>query len=114
LNDAADFYDIAYPNLGGVFIDEVQRTIGKISEFPDAAPINNMRANQKESDRQISILSNLFHPLGLNQNISYCSPEKASLPLAQPSLVCHSVLCRYSIMEESLHNNLDTHLWKES
>jgi hypothetical protein len=39
LNDAADFYDIACPNLGSVFLDEVQRTIGKISEFPDAAPI---------------------------------------------------------------------------
>ena len=39
LNDAADFYDIACPNLGSVFIDEVQRTIGKISEFPDAAPV---------------------------------------------------------------------------
>jgi toxin ParE1/3/4 len=39
LNDAANFYDIACPNLGSVFIDEVQRAIGKISEFPEAAPI---------------------------------------------------------------------------
>jgi toxin ParE1/3/4 len=39
LNDAADFYDMACPNLGSVFIDEVERTIGKISEFPDAAPV---------------------------------------------------------------------------
>jgi hypothetical protein len=33
LNDAADFYDIACVNLGGIFIDEVQRTIKKVSEF---------------------------------------------------------------------------------
>jgi len=39
LNDAADFYDMACRTLGSVFIAEVQRTIGKISEFPDAAPI---------------------------------------------------------------------------
>ena len=39
LKDAADFYDMACQNLGGAFIDEVQRTIGKISEFPDAAPV---------------------------------------------------------------------------
>ena len=39
LNDAADFYDIACVNLGSVFIDEVQRTIKKISEFPEAAPV---------------------------------------------------------------------------
>jgi plasmid stabilization system protein ParE len=39
LNDAADFYDIACPNLGSAFIDEIQRTIEKISEFPDAAQV---------------------------------------------------------------------------
>ena len=39
LNDAADFYDIACVNLGSVFIDEVQRTIKNISEFPDVAPV---------------------------------------------------------------------------
>jgi hypothetical protein len=39
LNDAADFYDIACSSLGSVLIDEVQRIIEKISEFPDAAPV---------------------------------------------------------------------------
>jgi len=39
LNDAADFYDIACVNLGAVFIDEVQRTIKNISEFPDSAQV---------------------------------------------------------------------------
>jgi hypothetical protein len=39
INDAADFYDIARVNPGGVFIDEVQRTIKNISEFPEAAPV---------------------------------------------------------------------------
>jgi plasmid stabilization system protein ParE len=39
LNDAADFYDIAHVNLGTVFIDEVQRTIKTISEFPEAAQV---------------------------------------------------------------------------
>jgi hypothetical protein len=39
LNDAADFYDIACMNLGSVLIDEVQRTIKNISDFPNAAPV---------------------------------------------------------------------------
>jgi toxin ParE1/3/4 len=47
LNDAADFYDIACMNLGNVFIDEVQRTIKKISEFPEAAPIIRGQIRQK-------------------------------------------------------------------
>ena len=39
LNEAADFYDMACPNLGSVFVDEIQRAIGKISGFPEAAAL---------------------------------------------------------------------------
>jgi plasmid stabilization system protein ParE len=47
LNDAADFYDIACVNLGSAFIDEVQRTIKKISEFPEAAPVIRRQIRKK-------------------------------------------------------------------
>ena len=39
INEAADFYDLVDPGLGVVFVDEVQRAIESISEFPDAAPL---------------------------------------------------------------------------
>jgi hypothetical protein len=39
INEAADFYDIESPGLGSVFIDDIQRAIGRISEFPEAAPL---------------------------------------------------------------------------
>jgi hypothetical protein len=38
-HEAADFYDLESPGLGSVFIDEIQRTIESISQFPDAAPL---------------------------------------------------------------------------
>jgi len=31
LNEAADFYDLASSELGSLFIDEIQRTIGRIT-----------------------------------------------------------------------------------
>jgi plasmid stabilization system protein ParE len=39
INEAADFYDIESPGLGSAFIDEIQRAIKSISEFPEAAPL---------------------------------------------------------------------------
>jgi plasmid stabilization system protein ParE len=39
LNEAAEFYDLKNPGLGTVFIDEVQRGIEIISEFPEAFPL---------------------------------------------------------------------------
>jgi plasmid stabilization system protein ParE len=39
INEAADFYDIESPGLGSAFIDEIQRVITSISEFPEAAPL---------------------------------------------------------------------------
>lgn len=38
LNEAADFYELASPDLGRLLIDEIQRTVGRITEFPDSAP----------------------------------------------------------------------------
>jgi len=37
VNEAADFYDLEDPGLGSVFIDEVERAIESISQFPEAA-----------------------------------------------------------------------------
>ena len=39
LNEAADFYDLASPALSSLFIDEIQRTIGRITKFPESAPL---------------------------------------------------------------------------
>jgi plasmid stabilization system protein ParE len=47
INEAADFYDIESPGLGSVFIDEIQRAIGSISEFPDAAPLVRGRVRKR-------------------------------------------------------------------
>jgi len=39
INEAADFYEKESPGLGDVFIDDIQRAIARISEFPEAAPV---------------------------------------------------------------------------
>jgi toxin ParE1/3/4 len=39
INEAADFYDMKSTGLGTVFVDEIQRAIKNISEFPESAPI---------------------------------------------------------------------------
>jgi len=39
INEAADFYDLEDPGLGSVFIDEVERAIESISQFPGAAQL---------------------------------------------------------------------------
>jgi toxin ParE1/3/4 len=39
INEAADFYDLESPGLGNVFIDEIQRALQSIIDFPDAAPL---------------------------------------------------------------------------
>lgn len=47
INEAADFYDLKSPGLGSVFIDEIQRAIENISEFPDVAPLIRGRVRKK-------------------------------------------------------------------
>jgi len=47
INKAADFYDIESPGLGSVFIDEIQRAIERIGEFPEAAPLIRGRVRKK-------------------------------------------------------------------
>jgi toxin ParE1/3/4 len=37
LNEAADYYDIESPGLGGVFLDDVDKGFARILERPDAA-----------------------------------------------------------------------------
>ena len=47
INEAADFYDIASPGLGGAFIDETQRALESIVAFPDAAPLIRGRVRKR-------------------------------------------------------------------
>ena len=47
INEAADFYDLEDPGLGSVFIDEVERAIQSISQFPEAARIVRGRVRKK-------------------------------------------------------------------
>jgi hypothetical protein len=35
VNEAADFYDLENSGLGNVFLDEVERAIGAISQYPE-------------------------------------------------------------------------------
>jgi len=47
LNEAAEFYDLKSPGLGSVFIDEVEKGIEIISEFPEASPLVRGRVRKK-------------------------------------------------------------------
>jgi toxin ParE1/3/4 len=47
INEAADFYDLESPGLGDVFIDEIQRAIQSIVEFPAAAPLVRGRVRKR-------------------------------------------------------------------
>jgi plasmid stabilization system protein ParE len=47
INEAADFYDLESPGLGSVFIEEVERAIESITQFPDAAPAIQGRVRMK-------------------------------------------------------------------
>lgn len=39
LNEAADFYDLRSPGLGGAFLDEVERGLGHIARHPGGAAL---------------------------------------------------------------------------
>ncbi|MBM4029298.1 MAG: type II toxin-antitoxin system RelE/ParE family toxin [Planctomycetes bacterium] len=45
--EAADFYDLQSPDLGGAFIVEVEHTIRSILEFPEAAPLVRGRVRKR-------------------------------------------------------------------
>jgi plasmid stabilization system protein ParE len=47
INEAADFYDLESPGLGSIFIDEIQRSIEIIAQFPEAGPIIRGRVRKK-------------------------------------------------------------------
>jgi toxin ParE1/3/4 len=47
INEAADFYDLESPGLGNAFIDEIQRAIQSIVEFPAAAPLVRGRVRKR-------------------------------------------------------------------
>ncbi len=47
LNEAADFYDLASPELGSIFIDEIQRTIERIAKFAETAMLVGAQTRRK-------------------------------------------------------------------
>jgi plasmid stabilization system protein ParE len=47
INEAADFYDLECPGLGSVFIDEIQKAIERIAEYPEAAPLIRARVRKR-------------------------------------------------------------------
>lgn len=51
IEEAVDFYDMQSPGLGGAFIDEFQRSLKRISEFPNAAPLIRTRVRKRFMDR---------------------------------------------------------------
>jgi hypothetical protein len=59
LNEAAEFYDLKSPNLGSVFIDEVEKGIEIISKHPEAPPLVRGRLRKKGAD-QIPVFACLF------------------------------------------------------
>jgi plasmid stabilization system protein ParE len=51
LNEAADFYDLESPGLGTVFIDEIQRAITHIAQYPEASTLIQDRVRIKHLGR---------------------------------------------------------------
>ena len=37
INEAADYYDLKSPGLGGVLLDDIEEGFARIREYPDAA-----------------------------------------------------------------------------
>jgi len=47
IEEAADFYDMQSPGLGSAFIDEFQRALERIVEFPNAGPLIHGRVRKR-------------------------------------------------------------------
>jgi len=47
IDEAAGFYDVASPGLGSMFIDEIDRALRSIAEFPEAAPLVRGRVRKR-------------------------------------------------------------------
>ena len=47
LNDAANFYNYEEPNLGIIFLDEVEKAIEQISLHPQSSPLINVAVRCK-------------------------------------------------------------------
>ncbi len=70
INEAADFYDIESPGLGGAFLDEIEFAIRHIIKFPDAGCF---RTNQKESPAQVPLFDTVFRKERRNQGACHRS-----------------------------------------
>lgn len=51
VEEAAAFYDMQSPGLGGAFIDEFQGAIERIAEFPHAGPLTRGRVRKRFLNR---------------------------------------------------------------
>ncbi len=47
IDEAIDFYEMECPGLGGVFLDEIERAIESISQFPEASQLLRGRVRGK-------------------------------------------------------------------
>ena len=47
LNDAASYYNALRPGLGQTFLDEAERAVTQILEYPEAAPLVNRTVRKK-------------------------------------------------------------------
>lgn len=47
LHDAASYYNALRPGLGQAFLDEAERTVTQIVEYPEAAPLVNRTVRKK-------------------------------------------------------------------
>jgi hypothetical protein len=47
LNDAASYYNASRPGLGQAFLDEIERAVTQILEYPEAAPLVNRTVRKK-------------------------------------------------------------------
>ena len=51
LNEAASYYETQSSGLGGAFLDEVERTVGLIVQYPEAGPLVNPVVRKRQVRR---------------------------------------------------------------
>ena len=51
LNDAASYYNAIRPGLGQAFLNEVERAVTQIFDYPEAAPLVNHTVRKKQVRR---------------------------------------------------------------
>src|SRR5437879_10585806 len=83
LNDAASYYNALRPGLGQAFLDEAERAVTQILEYPEAAPLVNRTVRKKLIRRfPYSVMYSLHTDRG-HPDPGHCAPEAAALLLAR-------------------------------